>query len=283
MVSSATRLQLTSELTKGIADIAEVTITIPLSKVTKKIHSRMFIQTKLSLPTLQNMKQLGQIFKANAYYYNENFVKNVWFVKKTKITVSPTEKSMTLTLLPFNDSYESEASTLDGLKEQKSKTGKSSKSSSNAKLKNVLSGADQKYLEKIVKKAIGTKTDKVAQAKAIHKYYKKHHVYHMYCCMTSKSFKTLWNKKKHNCGDGARTLAYMFKCIDLEPYIMNGHKHFWIQVEINGDTYYCDQAGTEGGHNRRNMGKSTSDKTVWGGASGGSRHNWNYGCDGPNC
>ena len=71
-------------------------------------------------------------------------------MKKTKITVSTTEKSMTLTLLPFNDSYESEASTLSGLKEQKSKTGKSSKSSSNAKLKNVLSGADQKYLEKIV-------------------------------------------------------------------------------------------------------------------------------------
>ena len=57
MVSAATKLQLTKELTKGLTDLAEVTITIPLSSVTKNIHTRMFIQTKLSLPELQNMKQ----------------------------------------------------------------------------------------------------------------------------------------------------------------------------------------------------------------------------------
>jgi hypothetical protein len=283
MVSIATRLQLTSELTQGIEDIAEVTITIPLSSVTKNIHARMFIQTQLSLPELQNMKQLGQIFKANAYYYNDKYVKNVWFVKKTKVTVSPKERSMTLTLLPFNDSYENEAQTLSGLTEQKTKTGKTNQTTHDSTLNTVLSGEEQRYLEQIVKKAIGTKTDKVAQAKAIHKYYKNNHTYHLYCCMTSKSFKTLWNKKGHNCGDGARTLAYMLKCIGLEPYIMNGHRHFWIQVEIDGTTYYCDQAGAEGSHNKRNMGTSTSDSTVWGGASGGTRHDWNYGCDGPDC
>ena len=286
MVNTATKLELTSELTKGIADIAEVTITIPLSKITKKLHTRMFIQTKLSLPELQNMKELGQIFKANAYYYNDKYVKNVWFIKKTKITVSPTEKSMTLTLLPFNDSYESEAKNLANLTEQKTKnksTTSNKNTTSNVTLNKVLSGSDQDYLEQIVKKAIGTKTDKEAQAKAIYKYYQNSHVYGYYCCMTSSSFKTLWNKKSHNCGDGARTLAYMFKCIGLEPYIMNGHYHFWIQVEINGKTYYCDQAGQTGAHNTRNMSTSTGDGTVYGGATGGSRYAWNYGCEGPSC
>ena len=114
-LSKATELKLQQELTKGIAEVAEVTLTVPLSKITKKIHPRMFIKTKLSLPKLQNMKQLGQIFKANAYYYNSQYVKNVWFVKKTKISVTPTDASMTLTLSPFNDSYEAEANTLAGL------------------------------------------------------------------------------------------------------------------------------------------------------------------------
>lgn len=279
MVSAATKMQLTQELTKGIEDLAEVTITIPLSNVTKKIHSRMFIQTNLSLPELQNMKQLGQIFQANAYYYNDKYVKNIWFVKKVKVTVSPTEESMTLTLLPFNDSYESEAQTLASLTQQKTKTtGAGTASSSSNSLSKVLSGEDQSYLEQIVKKAIGTKTDKVAQAKAIHEYYRVNHVYSYYACMTKSSFKELWNDKSHNCGDGARTLAYMLKCIGLDPYIMNGHNHFWISVEIDGKTYYCDQCGQEGSHGTRHMGTSTSDSTVWGGASGGTRHDWNYGC-----
>ena len=275
--TDTTQIKLISELTNGITEVAEVTITIPLSAITKRIHARMFIQTKLSLPELQNMKQLGQIFKQNAYYYNASYVKNVWFVKKTKVSVSPSEKSMTLTLLPFNDTYESEASTLSGLTEQTNTTTKTEKTTETT-LNKVLSGDEQTFLENIVKKAIGTKTGKLEQALAIYKYYQDNHVYSFYACMTSKSFKTLWNKTRQNCGDGARTLAYMFKSIGLEPYIMNGHNHFWIQVEIEGKTYYCDQAGEIGAHNWRHMGTGTGNDVVWQGANGGSRHDWNYGC-----
>ena len=75
--TDTTQIKLISELTNGITEVAEVTITIPLSAITKRIHARMFIQTKLSLPELQNMKQLGQIFKQNAYYNNASYVKNV--------------------------------------------------------------------------------------------------------------------------------------------------------------------------------------------------------------
>ena len=249
--TTVTQAQLRQELTKGIADIAEVTLTIPLSNVTKNLHTRMFIQTQLSLPELQNMKQLGQIFKANAYYYNNKYVKNVWFIKKTRVSVSPTEKSMTLTLVPFNDSYESEANTLSGLSEQKNKTKSSGSSSSvsDVKLQKVAKGADQTFLEEIVKKAIGSKTDLLAQAKACYKYYQDHHVY-KYDSTTveddyKRGFKSLWNQTGQSCGPGAATLFYMFKCIGLHPMIMNGHVHYWIQVEIDGKTYYCDQAEAE--------------------------------------
>lgn len=266
--TNATQAQLISELTNGITDLAEVTITIPLSSITKNLHARMFIQTKLSLPELQNMKQLGEIFMANAYYYNSKYVKNVWFIKKTKISVSPTGESMTLTLLPFNDSYESEANTLSNLTETKNKTKTSNESTSNV----TLSG--DSFLQDIVKKAIGTKTDKVAMAKACHEYYKKNHVYRYQetdvISDYNRGFKSLWNQTAQSCGPGAACLYYMFECIGLDPKIMNGHNHYWIQVEINGSTYYCDQAGDEGAHNTRSMSTSTGNGTVWHGATGGS-------------
>ena len=267
--STTAQLNLISELTNGITDLAEVTITIPLSNVTKKLHARMFIQTKLSLPELQNMKKLGQIFKTNAYFYNDKYVKNVWFIKKTKVTVTPTDKSMTLTLLPFNDSYESEASTLAGLTENNTQ-----ESTATVQIKG------DSFLQDIVKKAIGTKTDIEDMAIACYKYYQNHHVYELtstdVVAQYNRGFKSLWNQYKQSCGPGAATLYYMFKAIGLDPKIMNGHYHYWIQVEINGKTYYCDQAGAEGTHNvdktgsNRVMSTSTGDHTVYGGATGGS-------------
>lgn len=272
--TALTQAKLISELTKGIEGLAEVTITIPLSNVTKNIHTRMFIQTKLSLPELQNMKQLGEIFMANAYYYNSSYVKNIWFVKKTKVTVSNKEESMTLTLVPFNDSYESEANTLSGATQTKNSTRSSSNNStSNVSLKDV-GGKDQSFLEDIVKKAIGTKTDIVKQAKACHEYYKKNHVYQYKETSVkdqyNRGFKSLWNQKQHSCGPGAATLYYMFKCLGLSPKILNGHGHYWIQVEINNDTYYCDQAGAEGKSNTRVMGTKGNNGNVWEGTNGGS-------------
>ena len=51
---------------------------------------------------------------------------------------------------------------------------------------------------------------------------------------------------------------------------MNGHYHYWIQVEIDEKTYYCDQAGAPGAHNTRVMSTSAGDGSVWHGATGGS-------------
>ena len=275
-LSKTTELKLQQELTKGIAEVAEVTLTVPLSKITKKIHPRMFIKTKLSLPQLQNMKQLGQIFKANAYYYNSQYVKNVWFVKKTKISVTPTDASMTLTLSPFNDSYEAEANTLAGLTEQKNKTSTSNTANTTSEVK---LNCNDSYLQDIVKKAIGTKTDIEQMALACYKYYQDNHVYKLDSTWVvddyNRGFKSLWEQYGQSCGPGAATLYYMFKCIGLSPKILNGHNHYWIAVDINGKTYYCDQAGSEGSHNMCTNGKSrvmstsTDYCTVFGEATGG--------------
>ena len=271
-LSKATELKLQQELTKGIAEVAEVTLTVPLSKITKKIHPRMFIKTKLSLPQLQNMKQLGQIFKANAYYYNSQYVKNVWFVKKTKISVTPTDASMTLTLSPFNDSYEAEANTLAGLTEQKNKT-KSSTNNTDNTVSNVKVCDNDPYLKDIVQKAIGTKTDPVDMAYAIYDYYNNNHVYSYDSTAVeddyARGFKSLWEQHGQSCGPGAATLFYMFKCVGLSPKIMNGHEHYWIMMDINGKTYYCDHAGAEGAQNTRRIGTSTGNDTVFEGANDG--------------
>ena len=271
-LSKDTELKLKQELTKGIADVAEVTLTVPLSKVTKKIHPRMFIKTKLSLPQLQNMKQLGQIFKANAYYYDSEYVKNVWFVKKTKISVSPTDASMTITLSPFNDSYEAEANTLAGLTEQKNKT-KSTTTNNTNTVSNVKVCENDAFLKDIVQKAIGTKTDPVDMAYALYDHYNNNHVYSYDSTSVeddyARGFRSLWEQHGQSCGPGAACLYYMFKCVGLSPKIMNGHNHYWIMMEINGKTYYCDHAGAEGAQNSRRIGTSTGNDTVWEGANDG--------------
>ena len=271
-LSKDTELKLKQELTKGIADVAEVTLTVPLSKVTKKIHPRMFIKTKLSLPQLQNMKQLGQIFKANAYYYDSEYVKNVWFVKKTKISVSPTDASMTITLSPFNDSYEAEANTLAGLTEQKNKT-KSTTTNNTNTVSNVKVCENDAFLKDIVQKAIGTKTDPVDMAYALYDYYNNNHVYSYDSTAVeddyARGFRSLWEQHGQSCGPGAACLFYMFKCVGLHPKIMNGHTHYWIMMEINGKTYYCDHAGAEGAQNTRRIGTSTGNDTVFEGANDG--------------
>ena len=271
-LSKAVELELKQELTKGLTEVAEVTITIPLSNITKNIHTRMFIKTKLSLPELQNMKQLGQIFKANAYYYDDAYVKNVWYVKKTKVEVSPTGKSMTLTLSPFNDSYEAEAQTLKSLTEQKNKT-KTSSTNTASKTSEVKLEGDS-YLQDIVKKAIGTKTDPKEMAFAIYDYYNDNHVYSWDSTAVeddyARGFKSLWEQHGQSCGPGAACLFYMFKCVGLHPMIMNGHNHYWIQMEVDGTTYYCDHAGAEGAKNSRRIGTSTGNDTVWQGANGGT-------------
>lgn len=265
-----------TDIAESIRDVVSIEITIPLSSVTRKISVRQFIKTNLTLPTLVNMKELGKIFKFTSGAYNSYYVQNKWYVQKTKISVKNGEETMTLTLSPFIDSIDSEKSLLAGMKQSKTKKTKS-KSSSTDSVK--ITG--DAFLQDIVRKAIGSKTDKKAMAIACYKYYQDHHVYQLVSTTVendvARGFKSLWNQYRQSCGPGAATLYYMFKAIGLHPKIWNGHGHYWVSVDIDGKTYYCDQAGDPGTHNlctngkRRNMTTCASCHcTVWGGAQGGT-------------
>ena len=263
-------------IAESIHDIISLDITIPLSEVTKNITVRRFISTNLTLPTLVNMNELGEIFQYVSGDYHSYYVKNDWWIQKTKINVKGGEETMTLTLSPFIDDISSEKSLLAGMTQTKSsKKTKSTGTTSNVKIKG------DAFLQDIVRKAIGSKTDQKSMALACYKYYQDKHVYvkvgtDVHADL-AKGFKTLWNTYKHSCGPGAATLYYMFRAIGLSPKIWNGHNHYWISVDIDGKTYYCDQAGSEGTHNICTNGKrrrmttcSNCHCTVFGGAQGGS-------------
>lgn len=264
-----------TNIAESIRDTVSIEITIPLSSVTNKISVRKFITTNLTLPTLVNMKELGKIFRYASGAYNSYYVKNKWYVQKTKISVKDGEETMTLTLSPFADSISSEKSLLAGMTQTKSKTTKTSSKTSDVKI------TGDKFLQDIVRKAIGNKTDKKAMALACYKYYQDHHVYELTSTdvkeQYNRGFKSLWNQYRQSCGPGAATLYYMFKALGLNPKIWNGHEHYWVSVDIDGKTYYCDQAGAEGSHNMCTDGKSRRMTTcascyctVFGGAQGGS-------------
>ena len=118
----------------------------------------------------------------------------------------------------------------------------------------------------------------VTQAYVLHEECVKSHVWVEYNDMPkmcSKGFKGCYNAYEHNCGDGAATLKCMFECIGIHTDIFLGHGHYWCRLNINGDFYYCDQAGGTRQHNTRRLGKKGNDKNVWHGIGDGSIHN-NY-------
>lgn len=257
-------------LSDDVSSLMDLKITIPLSKATKYLHTNDFIKTEISLPTLRKMAKLDKSYNKNDL---NNFTNNVWNISKIDIKVSNSKEDITLTLSPYAKSTSDEMKTLLGFKETKNKT-------SNTQTNNNTEITGDAYLKDIVSKAIGSKKDIKSQALACYKYYQDHHVYELTStdvkAQYNRSFKSLWEQKSQSCGPGAATLAKMFKSIGLHGEILNGHNHYWVKVEINGKSYYCDQAGAEGTHNqdktggRRVMSTSKGDHTVWGGASGGS-------------
>ena len=271
----------------SLISMLDFTITIPLTDLTKRIHTNSFIKLNQSL---FNADYLWEIYKAmgkTPSSRNTDFREGYWYVQETEVNYKNNTMKLKLLALPSVPNYDKtdmNASGGSSSNVDKTSTDNNSSGSSNVKLKKNkdLSKKEQAFLEDIVKKAIGTKNTNVARAKACYKYYQDNHVYKALGHGTAvrsdyaRGFKSLWNQRGQQCGPGAATLYYMFKCIGLSPQIMNGHNHYWIRVKIDGKTYYCDQAGAEGSHNvgkngkRRIMSTGTGDNVVWGGAGGGS-------------
>lgn len=251
-------------LSDNVSSLIDLKITLPLSKATKYLHTNDFIKTEISLPRLKKMAKLDKSYNKNDL---NSFTNNVWNVSKIDIKVSNSKEDITLTLSPYAKSSSSEMKTLLGFKETKNKNS-STQTNNNTEI------SGDAYLKDIVSKAIGSKKSIKEQAFACYYYYQKNHVYELVetdvKAQYDRSFKSLWEQKRHSCGPGAATLAKMFKALGLHGEILNGHWHYWVRVEIEGTSYYCDQAGDVGAHNTRKISTSKGNGTVWHGASGGS-------------
>ena len=260
----------------SIVDCFTLKVTVPLSNATKQLHTHSFVYIPYHTFFNTNLDKIFTYLGRNYGNSPVNYRKNHWYVKKIIIKDEETAE-LELTALPGHYDFDA-----NSLKKNTNSTGqKTAQKTSKTKnksaqddtfLKNLpeLSKSENEFLHTIIKKAIGTKRDKVKMGKAIHEYYKKHHVFSYYSCMRTpqNSFRKKWYKREQNCGDGASTLAYMFEAAGFNPDLMHGDNHFFIRVKIDGVYYYCDNGGCSGCHNWRKFGKSRGNSTVWGGAYG---------------
>jgi hypothetical protein len=273
------------KMAESLINLVDFKITLPLTKKTKNIRTNSFIYLQ-GFDFLDSYRYIYEMMGSPRAARHIPYRRGFWYVKAVKITYNKTQQTMELTLTPLATVYNSkisennETSTATTTRQTTSTTPQRTRREA-VKLHKVKGCKDQKFLEDIVKKAIGTKTDIEKQAIACYKYYQSNHVYHEYNTSVvdqyNRGFKALWNQKSHSCGPGAATLSYMFKCLGLKPQIILGHNntHYWVRVKINGKTYYCDQAGAEGTNNlctngkRRKMSTRTGHCVVYGGATGG--------------
>ena len=288
------KAEATKKIIESIRDLYSLKITLPLGNPNLKfVHTNQFLFTELPTEVFE-LANLEVISKAlnSTYSRYSGYEVNRWYVEGVTITNDGKSANMELNLSPFASnltSYKDDKNSFlkaytDAVNNDNNSSTKSSnvKSvSNNITLKNVsgFSKTDQAFIKEVVTKAFkaaGNPKDKLKQAKAIHEFYKKNHVYSWYECMKKMragGFKKTWNNANHNCGDGAATLQAMYRCADFTCDIMNGHYHFWVRVKVNGKWYYCDQSGKGGAHNTRVLGAAGSDKNVWHGVSGGSVRN----------
>ena len=269
------------EMADSLINILDFSITIPLTDSTKHIHTNSFIKLNQDLFEADDLFNIyTQMGKTTASRYTQ-FRKGYWYVAETEVSYKNNTMKLKLLALPSVPNYDKKDMDASSSNSNTGKTvNKNTSSNSDFKLKNVpcLGKSDNAFLQDIVKKAIGTASTDLARAKNIYNYYNNHHVYSSYSCMQHTTFKSGWNDKGLNCGDGARVLCMMFKCIGLNPQMGNGHNHFWVRVKIDGKYYYCDQAGSPGARNTRTIGTAGSNANVWGGVGGGSYFDYCHKC-----
>lgn len=299
MSNANERAKSLDEVINSIRDLYTVKLTIPLGNPNLKlVHTNQFLFTELPTDVFE-LINLPTIAKAlnSKYSRYSGYVLNRWYIEGITITRDGKSAKMELELNPFatplikyqeNNRGFVKAYT-DAFNQNKTNTS-NNKTTSKKKVKSVDSTldlknvkgykkSDQEYIKKIVKKALkkaGYPKKKFKQAKALHDYYKENHVWVKYNDMPkmcSKGFEGCWKAYQHNCGDGAATIAAMFKCIGLNPNIYLGHHHYWVKVKIDGTYYYCDNAANTNQHTSRVLGSKGNNSNVWGGTSDGSIHN----------
>ena len=113
-------------------------------------------------------------------------------------------------------------------------------------------------IDKAVKEAVGTLTEPLAQAKAIDKAFKNHVYYEGYSDVHHPDLDEAWKNAHLNCADGANVLCAMFLAVGLNATICHtpgkGEGHYIVKLDIDGQTYYTDNAASSGSHTTRAFG-----------------------------
>ena len=262
------------KMAKSLIDLVDFKITVPLTTRTKNIHTNSFIYFE-PLDFMDEMDNIynGMTNTSGVGPSSTRFVpyrKGYWYVKGVRI-VYGTDKTMELTLAPMPTVFEVEKITNN--RTTSGSTGKTSSktsSTSSAKIRTPswLSKSDKDFIRKIIIKAIGTKKDILAQANACISYFNSKHVYSFYNDFDhGMKFRSTWNDRGLNCGDGALLMCYLLYCLGLDPKMKLGsageigenYGHYWGVVKIKGKTYYFDHANCTGCKGRAKLRTSGTD------------------------
>lgn len=247
------------EMANSLINMFDFTITIPLTNLTKKIHTNSFIKLNTKL---FDADYLWEIYKAMGKTSATRFVsfrQNYWYVSEVEVNYK--NQTMKLKLLPLpsvpqykKDELKASSSGKSGKTIDKTNSG-STNSSLKIRKPKWMSKSDQRFLEDLVKKAVGTANSDLKRAKNCVDLFNKYHTYRLYYDFDyGKNFKRTWKAKGLNCGDGALCMAYMFYALGLDPKMHLGsagaigekYGHYWLEVKIDGKTYFTDHANCRG-------------------------------------
>lgn len=260
------------EMNKSIRDLMTLKFTLPLGNpMLKNLHTNMFLWTILPEEfQVANFKDISTTLNST-YSRFSGYEVNRWYVEAVTISNNGKDASVEVTVNPF-------ASTVSNYRDNRIKfetdyanakqnknTNTTNRTTSNnntnkstatkIRTPSWLSKSDKEFLRKIVIKAIGNKTDTLSQANACLKSFNSSHVYDLYYDFShGKNFKSTWNDRSLNCGDGALCMCYLLYCLGLNPKMKLGsasaigesYGHYWGVVTIKGKTYYFDHANGNG-------------------------------------
>ena len=267
---------------KSVRDLLTLKLKIPLGNPNLKlVHTNQFMFTELpeTYFELANLSTIGKVLNSEYSRYS-GYQFNRWYIESISIENNKTNAYMELTLNPFASSHQTYKDNLKGFQKEytnifvkTSNKDNTIKSTGNTNLKDVdgFNKSDQEFIKKVVGEALQKRNNPInpiPMAYAIYSYYRDNHVYAGYECMQKMNaggFESTWKNPNHNCGDGAATICAMYRCAGFEADIMHKYGHFYVRVKVEGEWYYCDQAGGSGQHNWRNLGRKGNDSNVFGG------------------
>jgi len=120
-------------------------------------------------------------------------------------------------------------------------------------------------IDETVKNAIKGKKSAYDKALAIDGAFKDHVIYEYYWdCQYANDLDAAWEDAWLNCADGANILCAMFIAAGLDAVIVHTDGHYIVKVNVDGETYYTDNAASTGSHTTRPFGE------VWRGITDGS-------------